>query len=208
MEKNTTSGTNIRKLCESAALQIKMENKGIELIFIDEFSMNSKYNKLYTWSKIAEKGYVKVSYDNFSMFFVIAFSSRRFYGVWGSENMMTLVEIAKFLTNIKRSRNDKSVWWIICDNASIHVSDLINKHLKEIKTSMITISSYSPCLNPWEKWIGAIKAKARKEIAKGKIITLQTIKRWIDEIDNNDLHGFITASRRETLQKIKTLIAK
>ena len=60
MEKNSTSSINIQKLWKSAMLQFKLENSGHELIFMDEFSISSRYNKHYTWSKVSEKRYVKI----------------------------------------------------------------------------------------------------------------------------------------------------
>ena len=66
------------ELRESAMLQFKLENAGYELIFMDEFSMSSRFNKHYTWSKVSEKGYIKIKYDNFSMFLVIPFLQETF----------------------------------------------------------------------------------------------------------------------------------
>ena len=95
MEKNSASSINIRKLWESAML----ENAGNELIFMDRFSMSSRYNKHYIWPKVSEKGYVEIRYDNFSMFFVIALSSRNFYAIQGSSKAMQSNQISEFLTN-------------------------------------------------------------------------------------------------------------
>ena len=55
-------------------VQFKLENARYEvIIFMNEFSISSRYNKHYTWSKVSEKGYVKIKYDNFLMFFVNTF---------------------------------------------------------------------------------------------------------------------------------------
>jgi transposase len=59
-------------------------------------------------------------------------------------------------------KNDK--YMFIFDNASIHVSKLAKSYLAENKIKAMTISPYSPWLNPTEKLIGAIKAKIRKEM--------------------------------------------
>ena len=113
------------------------------------------------------------------MFFVIAFSSSRLYGIQGSSKDMSSIQIARFLQSIKDWWDKSKIWWIICDNASIHVSKTINENLKYTKIPLITISPYSPCLNPWEVLISAIKAKIRKEIAKCKIIILQQQKNML-----------------------------
>ena len=47
MERNYDASINKRNLYESAILQVKLESAGQELIYIDEFSLNSKYNSYY-----------------------------------------------------------------------------------------------------------------------------------------------------------------
>ena len=69
-------------------VQIKLEDVKVEQIFLDEFSVSSKYNKHKGWSKIGEKGFVKLNYDSFSMFFIVAFSEEEFYGIQGKTNAM------------------------------------------------------------------------------------------------------------------------
>ena len=73
MEINSDTYINKRKLFESAILQVKLESDGQELIYIDEFSLSSRYNNFYGWSKRGEQGYIKTNYESFSMYFVIAF---------------------------------------------------------------------------------------------------------------------------------------
>ena len=65
MERNSDASINKRKLYESAILQVKLESAGRELIYIDEFSLNSKYNSYYGWTKRGGQGYIKINYDNF-----------------------------------------------------------------------------------------------------------------------------------------------
>ena len=42
---NTVRTENIRKSHEAAMAQMKMEEKGVEQVYIDEFSASSRYNK-------------------------------------------------------------------------------------------------------------------------------------------------------------------
>ena len=81
IEHNSIKPINVRKFFESEILQVKLEENDYELIFIEEFSLSSKYHKHYGWSKIGEKGYLQTLYDSFNMFFVIAFSQRCIYGI-------------------------------------------------------------------------------------------------------------------------------
>ena len=61
-------------------------------------------------------------------------------------------------------------------------------------------------LNPCEVCIGAIKTVVRKDIANGRTINQQTIKKKVDLIKNDSLTKYVDASKKETLQKIKSLI--
>ena len=76
LEHNSVRLFNIKQFFESAILQIKLEENNFKFIFIDEFYLCSKYNKLYGWSKVEQKWYVFTHYDSFNMFFDVAFSDR------------------------------------------------------------------------------------------------------------------------------------
>ena len=104
IEHNSIKPINVRKFFESAILQVKLEENDYELIFIDEFSMSSKYHKHYGWSKIGDKGYLLTHYDSFNMFFVIAFSQRRIYGIKGYSKAMNLELITKFIDQVIEER--------------------------------------------------------------------------------------------------------
>ena len=84
---NSVRPFNIRKYFESAILHEKLD-ENYELIFLDEFSLNSKHNKYYGWSKVEQKGYLLTHYDNFSMFFVVAFSYKSIYGIKSATKAM------------------------------------------------------------------------------------------------------------------------
>ena len=152
MERNSDTSINKRKLYESAILQVKLESAGQELIYIDEFCLNSKYNSYYGWTKRGGQGYAKINYDNFSMYFVVAFSSKHFYGIKGLSRQMNSRFICNFIKEVMKARNNvfnnHEDFWIICDNASIHVSREVNNFATEHNISIVTISPYSPCLNP------------------------------------------------------------
>ena len=94
-------------------LQIKLEDAKVEQIFLDEFSVSSKYNKHKRWSKIGEKGFVKLNYDSFSMFFIVAFSEEKFYGIQGKTNAMNSEDFIAFIKNIRRNINRNTQWCIV-----------------------------------------------------------------------------------------------
>ena len=104
LEHNSVRPFNIRKFFESAILQIKLEENIFELIFIDEFSLSSKHNKLYGWSKVEQKGYVLTHSDSFSMFFVVAFSGRSIYGIKGVSKAMNAAYFISFVNQVLEER--------------------------------------------------------------------------------------------------------
>ena len=107
--------------------------------------------------KSRRKGFVKLNYDSFSMFFIVAFSEEKFYGIQGKTNAMNSEDFIAFIKNIRRNINRNTQWCIVWDNeASMWVDKLMNG--REI-VELLMISPYSPSLNPAEFWIAAVKAK-------------------------------------------------
>ena len=94
-------------------VQIKLEDAKVDQIFQDEFSVSSKYSKHKGWSKIGEKGFVKLNYDSFSMFFIVAFSEDKFYGIQGKTNAMNSEDFIAFIKNIRRNINRNTQWCIV-----------------------------------------------------------------------------------------------
>ena len=141
LEHNSIKPFNIWKFFESAILKIKLEEKKIELIFIDAFSLSSRYNKLYCWSKVGQrlvkdwskvnqKGYVLTHYDSFSMFFVATFSEKVYMDLkeLHKEWMQHILSISlvKFLKKGNSWRYPESKFWIIWDYVSIHTRIVVN----------------------------------------------------------------------------------
>ena len=81
--------------------QLKMQEKGVEQVYIDEFSASSRYNKHFGWAKVGEKGYIKMHYDSFLMFFIVAFSNYNFYGIQGSKKAMNSEDVINFFDCIR-----------------------------------------------------------------------------------------------------------
>ena len=88
IEVKTTQAQNIRKFYESALVKLKLKDIGYELIFIDEFSISSKYHNYLGWSKVGEKGYLMTHQNSLSMYFIIELSAKHFYTIkWSSKAM-------------------------------------------------------------------------------------------------------------------------
>ena len=173
LHKKWLTAESIRKTWESAYIQLIMPHKGFELIYLDEFSVNSRNNNYYNWSPIGSKSYITSDLQPFSMSFIIAFSRERVYGIMGSKSAVNSEVFLKFLKSLVKSRctfggESNFKFWIVCDNASIHTSREVESAIKRTAVKMITIAPYSPCLNPCEKVIGAIKSKIRRAIEDGR----------------------------------------
>ena len=65
---------------------------------------------------------------------------------------------------IVKAAGDLEPVMFVIDNASTHVSKDAKEKLKEMNIQCMTICPYSPCQNPIEKIIGAIKSSWRKKI--------------------------------------------
>ena len=63
---------------------------------------------------------------------------------------------------------DNKYYFFICDNTTIHRSNLIRNYLKSNGLWMMTIAPYFPELNAVEKLILSFKQKVYREIDNGK----------------------------------------
>ena len=61
---------NIRKFFECSLLLLRLEQHSVELIYFDEFSVNTRHNSFKGWTTKGSKGYVKTHNDSFTMSFV------------------------------------------------------------------------------------------------------------------------------------------
>ena len=71
----------------------------------------------------------------------------------------------------KRSQNMANMsrpFALVMDNASVYVSSQTLNFYKSSKLKFLTISPYSPSLNPLEKLVGAVKTNLLKEQDKGR----------------------------------------
>ena len=162
-----------RRFYESIQIQLSILNLDYEIIYFDAFSWSNRHNTVYTWGIKSKKALAVMENQAFSMSFLIAFSSQRFYGWIVTEETYDSGKIIKFIQEILIARENHfnvtdSKMILIADNAPIHVSKKVQKILSYHKTSMITILAYSPSLNPWEKIVGCIRAKIRSKMCFGR----------------------------------------
>ena len=87
----------VRKTLEGALVQQKLEERKIELIFMDEFSVNTSRDEFFGWGKKGWKRYIKTDSNDFSMSFIWALSSRWVYGIFGWNGSITSDEIKYYV---------------------------------------------------------------------------------------------------------------
>ena len=137
------------------------------------FSVDDRRTKLMQWGRIGEKTICRLDPDTFSMSFIVGFSERNFYGIkWDAQQVQHLRYLLCFwstsIHSNRRLNDSNGSMVIVVDNARIHVSRKTSDYCSKAKIKLITICPFSPSLNPWEKLIGAIKAKIRARRHKNK----------------------------------------
>ena len=60
----------LTKVLEVATIQQKLYSKGIEVIYVDEFSVNTRNHQFHGWSKRGRKGLMRIQSNDFSMSFI------------------------------------------------------------------------------------------------------------------------------------------
>ena len=127
-----------RKQLEGGLIQKRISDLNIELIFIDEFSVNNRHHAFRGWCRRGEKSYLKTDNTDFRMSFICGVSSRMVYGFLGSKSTITSSEIIlyiKELVNIRaKEENQKDYKFIIVsDNAMVHTSEKVKDFIKQTK---------------------------------------------------------------------------
>ena len=74
-----------RKWLESVLIQIELEKRDVEIIYIDEFHVNTRNHRFRGWTKKGEKSFITVDSKDFSMSFFWALSKTRVLGLMGKE---------------------------------------------------------------------------------------------------------------------------
>ena len=162
----TVTSESIRKFFESAYLQNIIASKGVEMIYIDEFSINTRHHKFRGWSKRGEKGYVRLSNSDFSASFIWALSSKQVYGVIGSHNSITSEVFKLYVKELWEHRSGcgalKSTPFILMyENWKVHTSKVMREFIAKSKLRSISTPSYSPICNAAEKLINSIKQQVK-----------------------------------------------
>ena len=96
----STTQNATRLLLEGAAIQRCLLELEAEILFIDEFKVNSRHHEFSGWTKIWEKGYVTTDKTEFSMSFICGVSNKRILGLMGVKETTTTEIIVIYLKNM------------------------------------------------------------------------------------------------------------
>ena len=187
---------NKRKMLEAVALQIKLVQNEVTVIYIDEFKYSWHQNNYYGWTVQGKSGYRKLNISKFQASFIVAFSQSKIHGIMSTSKTYNSSKFRYFIYKLVNTL--KEDYALVCDNSKVHVSKLMQWFLEEYKLWLITIPSYSPFVNPCEKLILNIKSRIRKVGRSGKEITLKTFKNWIDSIKPDELRKWVLKSFIDT----------
>ena len=77
-----TSKENIVRFYESAGIQILLNKYGWELVFIDEFTVDSRKHTFRGWTKSGDKGFIKASSEGLYFNITIALVRIKFMESW------------------------------------------------------------------------------------------------------------------------------
>ena len=192
------------RVWESIWAQIKLQEIGKQVIFLDEFKYSTHTNKFYSWSQRGKNGYLMLDLDSFQLSIIVAFSIQEIVGFWATKET---VDSYKFIYFLERLNNLlKSNYVIFADNASYHKSTVVRKFLEIYKIQLITIPGYWPYLNPAEKLILQLKSKMKLFHKNNKITNMNKVKKILDDMNQNNLNKWVIDSRKETLEIIRQWI--
>ena len=167
------SHENVRRYFESAIIQCRLSSQGVELIFLDEFSVSNRHWLHRGWTFKGQKGYIHPPTENFSMSFIIALSANRVYGIMGTDETVNYKVVRHFITWVLNYRmmipsSAQIPWCLVFDNASVHVWGNMSQFYTRSGIRSISIAPYHPSLNPSEHFILAIKMNIKKMIESGR----------------------------------------
>ena len=169
----STRPENWRKFFESAWVQSILEKQGVELIYLDEFSINTRHLIYKGWSSVGHKGYISVNLEEFSMSFIWALSKERVYGIVSCPGSIDHTVVRHFIKLLWAYRDEipsstNTPFAIVFDNASVHTCSPMVEFYEKSHLKVVSICPYSPSLNPWEKLICAIKMGITSMASNGR----------------------------------------
>ena len=143
------------------------------LIHVDEFNVTDTSVKQYAWTKRGQQNYWMMSKRAGKLNSIVAVYKKGPVAIHIQERAINAVVFSEFITKIaERVREmqeiERSKVMLVFDNASIHVSKLIDEKLKENQLYTITLPPYTPEYSEAEIAISMIKSKLDSKLKKQK----------------------------------------
>ena len=96
--------------------------------------------------------------EAFKVMFIVGISSQNKYSLIGTtgtgDSALFTYFLKKIINDNREHANRHKKLVFVWDNSSIHTSKKVNDFLKKEEVSILTITPYSPWLNPVESYIG------------------------------------------------------
>ena len=163
----------LTKVLQVATIQQKLYSQEVEIIYVDEFSVNTRNHQFYGWSRRGHQGLMKIQAKYFSMTFICAVSNKKVYGILGNQSTNKSKDFKFYLRQLVYFRSvdtdlDGIPFILMYDNAKIYTSNEVWTFIHKSDLRSISIVPYSPMLNPCEKLIACTKSNMRKLQSEGR----------------------------------------
>ena len=91
--------------------------------------------------------------DNTSISAIVGFSRNRIYGLFISLETIDSTCVRYFIAQVLQNKakldgDEKMQTVFVCDNVKTHKSEMMKEFVVENNIKIVTITPYSPCLNP------------------------------------------------------------
>ena len=150
-----------------------LKDRGCNIVYIDEFNISSTSIKTYNWSVRGCQDYWFADKKSNKLNCIIAVSADGPVDIFIQEDSIKAENFSSFVEGIvqklRSSENDAdSEIVLVYDNASIHISKLVQKTIDRIRWAVVTLPPYTPEWNDSEVVINIIKRKLDSDIKQNK----------------------------------------
>ena len=125
-----TTTNSKRLLLEGTAIQKKLLELDVEVIFIDDFNINFWHHEFSGWTKVGQKGYIMIEIKEFLMSFICSVFTKRVLGLIGVKESTTsdiiVFYLKRMFEELRKSNGNKNCECaIIWDNASVYSNSTV-----------------------------------------------------------------------------------
>ena len=147
--------------------------RGALMVFIDEFIVNSRTAKAYTWAKRGTSPSVHIGKRQESIKCCLAVSQHLVHSIqtqsknFGAKDFLSFLD--NNLSNWTRFSNSLGLPLVlIMDNAPYHRAKTVRKYMEDNGIRALTTPPYSPDTNMAEIFINNVKSRVKAKRAMGR----------------------------------------